>query len=47
VHFGLGSATRITQIEIVWPSGIHQTLQDVKADQIMTVTEPEPGGSSK
>jgi enediyne biosynthesis protein E4 len=47
VHFGLGSATRITQIEIVWPSGIHQTLQDVKADQIMTVTEPGPDASSR
>jgi enediyne biosynthesis protein E4 len=47
VHFGLGAATLITQIEILWPSGIHQTLQNVKADQIMTVTEPEPGGSSK
>ena len=44
VHFGLGSATVITQIEILWPSGIHQTLKDVKPDQIMTVTEPN--GSS-
>ncbi|MFY9802651.1 MAG: CRTAC1 family protein [Candidatus Acidiferrales bacterium] len=40
VHFGLGSAEQIVQIEIAWPSGIHQTLKDVKADQILTVTEP-------
>jgi enediyne biosynthesis protein E4 len=40
VHFGLGSATQIAQIEIAWPSGIHQAVNDVKADQILTVTEP-------
>jgi enediyne biosynthesis protein E4 len=41
VHFGLGSAVLIAQIEILWPSGIRQTLKDVKADQIMNVTEPD------
>src|SRR5581483_931176 len=39
VHFGLGSARTIKSIEIAWPSGIRQTLRDVKADQILTVTE--------
>jgi hypothetical protein len=41
VHFGLGSNARISEIEIRWPSGIRQTLQDVAADQILTVTEPQ------
>jgi hypothetical protein len=40
VHFGLGSAELVREIEIRWPSGIRQTLKDVKADRIMTVTEP-------
>jgi enediyne biosynthesis protein E4 len=40
VHFGLGSAGFVREIEIRWPSGIRQTLKDVKADRIVTVTEP-------
>jgi hypothetical protein len=39
VHFGLGAAKVVKEIEIVWPSRIRQTLRDVKADQILTVTE--------
>jgi enediyne biosynthesis protein E4 len=39
VHFGLGPATSVSRVEIHWPSGVKQTLADVKADQIMTVTE--------
>ena len=42
VHFGLGSATVVERIELAWPSGIKQTLKNVKADQILTVTESEP-----
>jgi enediyne biosynthesis protein E4 len=43
VHFGLGSATSVKEIEIDWPSGIRQSLQNVKADQILSVTEPKAG----
>ncbi|MFZ0305114.1 MAG: CRTAC1 family protein [Terracidiphilus sp.] len=39
VHFGLGSAASIDRIEIAWPSGIHQLLTNVKADQILNVKE--------
>jgi enediyne biosynthesis protein E4 len=39
VHFGLGPALTIARVEIRWPSGTRQTLSDVKADQILTVTE--------
>src|SRR6266851_1379361 len=39
VHFGLGSAAVIDSIELTWPSGIKQVLKNVKADQILTVTE--------
>lgn len=40
VHFGLGSETAATAVEIRWPSGTVQTLKNVKADQILKVEEP-------
>ncbi len=40
VHFGLGPDTRAESIEIHWPSGVVQTLQNVDADRIFKVTEP-------
>jgi enediyne biosynthesis protein E4 len=42
VHFGLGPAAVIESIELTWPSGIRQILKNVKADQILTVTESAP-----
>jgi hypothetical protein len=41
VHFGLGNASIIEAIEIVWPSGKHQTLRNVKPDQVLQVREPK------
>ncbi|MBI3645227.1 MAG: CRTAC1 family protein, partial [Acidobacteriales bacterium] len=38
VHFGLGSAQQAT-VEIVWPSGKKQVLENVMADRIVTVKE--------
>jgi enediyne biosynthesis protein E4 len=40
VHFGLGRESAAQKIEIRWPSGIHQVLKDVSADQILQVDEP-------
>jgi hypothetical protein len=40
LHFGLGAAEK-TKVEVVWPSGIHQTLNEVHADQFLEVREPE------
>ena len=40
LHFGLATA-QTAQVEIVWPSGIRQTLKDVRADQILEIREPE------
>jgi hypothetical protein len=40
VHFGVGPQSIIREIDIRWPSGIRQTLRDVRADQIMRVDEP-------
>jgi hypothetical protein len=40
VHFGLGSETSVKSLEIQWPSGIKQTLGDIRADQNLKVVEP-------
>ncbi|MFZ0661393.1 MAG: CRTAC1 family protein [Acidobacteriaceae bacterium] len=40
VHFGLGPDARADLVEIWWPSGIVQTLKNVKGDQVLKVTEP-------
>jgi hypothetical protein len=40
VHFGLGEATVVPELEIRWPSHKLQKLTNVKADQILTVHEP-------
>jgi hypothetical protein len=39
VHFGLGDATRAS-VQIHWPSGKAQALNEVTADQRLTITEP-------
>lgn len=41
VHFGLGANRRIKEMEIRWPSGIHQVLHDLAVDRIMTIQEPK------
>jgi hypothetical protein len=40
VHFGLGKESRVSRIEISWPSGAVQRLEDVAADRYINVTEP-------
>ena len=40
VHFGLGVAST-AKVEIKWPSGTVQKIDDVRADQFLNVVEPE------
>lgn len=40
VHFGLGSKEKV-DVEIVWPSGTRQKLENVSADRLFSVREPE------
>jgi hypothetical protein len=40
LHFGLGT-TKTARVEVTWPSGSHQVLNDVPADQFLEVREPE------
>jgi enediyne biosynthesis protein E4 len=39
VHFGLGGDSTVQEIEIRWPSGIIQSLKNVRADQILKIDE--------
>jgi hypothetical protein len=39
LHFGLGASARAERIEVAWPSGVRQTLENVAADQVVTVRE--------
>ncbi|MGH9627654.1 MAG: CRTAC1 family protein [Bryobacteraceae bacterium] len=43
-HFGLGNDTLVKLLEISWPSGVVQRLENVKADQVLDVREPEASG---
>jgi hypothetical protein len=40
VHFGLGADDLVERIEIRWPSGALQRLENVKSSQVLTVREP-------
>jgi hypothetical protein len=39
IHLGLGQATRIDRLEVHWPSGATDTLQNLPVDQILTIQE--------
>jgi hypothetical protein len=40
LHFGLGAVRQVERIEISWPSGTHQILDNLAADQIVSIEEP-------
>ena len=42
VHFGLGPDAKASNVEITWPSGIVQKLENVPADQTVRVVEAAP-----
>jgi hypothetical protein len=47
IHFGLGDSPQADSIEIRWPSGIVQTLTNIKGDRQIQVDEPTAvGGAS-
>jgi hypothetical protein len=39
LHFGLGSREKVNSIEIRWPSGVLDRVQEIAVDQIITVRE--------
>jgi hypothetical protein len=40
VHFGLGVDASAKLVEIWWPSGAHQKIENVRGDQYFPVREP-------
>ncbi len=46
LHFGLGEAERVDRVEIRWPSGQGQVLEDLEAGQLHHIVEPEGGANS-
>lgn len=47
IHFGAGKAERVEEIEIVWPSGVKQTLRNISTNRILEIREEtEPRASA-
>jgi len=42
LHFGLGQAKQIDQLEIRWPNGTNKQFDQVQGNQTLTVTQNEP-----
>jgi enediyne biosynthesis protein E4 len=42
IHFGLGSATKIDKLEILWPDGKTEQIPPPAVDQIVTIIEDAP-----
>ncbi len=38
-HFGLGAATRVDSLEVIWPDGRRQLLTDLDVDRMLTVRQ--------
>ena len=41
IHFGLGSTDEVDRLEVIWPGGKRQTINNVKANQTLTLKEQD------
>ena len=39
LHFGLGTAKGPVRVEVQWPSGIKQTIENVEVNRVLDVVE--------
>ena len=39
VHFGLGAATKVDKVEILWPDGVNEEIRIPAIDRIVSVVE--------
>ena len=39
LHFGLGASNRADDIQIIWPSGVVETVRDVDGGRVVRITE--------
>jgi hypothetical protein len=44
LHFGLGAATQVDSLVVIWPDHRFQVLTNVAADQALTLTQADAGG---
>jgi hypothetical protein len=44
-HFGLGAASRVDSLEVIWPDGRYQLLTALDVDRILVVKQAEASGS--
>jgi len=47
IHLGLGDATVVEELEILWPSGAHSHLEGVAVDRRLTIREGDAEVSSE
>ena len=40
LHFGLGEAAKVEKIEVFWPSGLKQVVEDVEVNASLEIKEP-------
>ncbi len=40
MHFGLAQSSKVDKIEIIWPSGKSQVLENLNPNQILEIKEP-------
>ncbi|UCD23173.1 MAG: VCBS repeat-containing protein [Gemmatimonadota bacterium] len=41
VHFGLGDAQRVDNLQVIWPDGRQQLLTDLQVDRVLTVRQSD------
>jgi len=41
LHFGLGSQAGPVRVEVQWPSGVKQTLENIEVNRVLDVVEPK------
>jgi hypothetical protein len=47
LHFGLGRATRVDSLEVVWPDGRHQMLTGLGVDRLLVVRQADAVGNTR
>ena len=45
LYFGLGASTKADRVEVEWPSGVKQVVEEPPANQLVEIVEPAPEGS--
>ena len=46
-HFGLGAASSLDELEVLWPSGARAVYRDLAADRVHTISAEEPPATER